>query len=543
MNARTATKVARLPPSCSGARKRATNGMLWRRRRTRCPGQSRWARDVSFAIFKEPALRRLVRDFARSDALVALVGAGASVESQLPSWEELVEAALLRAAADASLPLSEEEVGIWAAETIRRESLLGAMATAKALIKEPVTKWLPDLLYKELGAAAYQPGPISRQVAYLSVVFDRNLAIATTNYDDLLEIALERRSEIKVPVFPYTGPKSRRPPSGPHIKVTHPHGFYGRTRHQGDTILTLEQYHHLQRGSSWQESYIGEKMMEGDCLFIGMSMTDSNILRYLDYYSARSRHHAALIVRQGERSSNPQIQSSHETATAARWRAKGVKATFLDHFADVAYVLHEIAYCREVGVDSYRSLDDRCEHWIKAVERRIIAPHSPSRFRDGQNAMNEVLRGTLGAALEAVAEGGVDIKDDKLAMSLWLLSSDGTRLTCWSSTDRLQYDPDTIVPISLDAESKWIAVSAMCHGKQVVGKPTASTSRWGYIVGLPLQVSLDGDGTLPIGCLTVTSMRSQSESILTSMPPDVQAKFNSTVRKAIAAFLIEGSRR
>jgi|CZKG01.1.fsa_nt_gi hypothetical protein len=497
---------------------------------------------MSFAIFKQAALRTLVRDFARSNALVALVGAGASVESRLPSWEDLVEAALLRAAADAKLPLSTDETARWAADTIRRDSLLGAMATAKTLIKEPVKKWLPELLYGEGGAGAYQPGPISRQVAYMSAIFERHLDIATTNYDDLLEIALEHRDEIKVPIFPYTGPKSRRPPKGAHIKVRHLHGFYGRTRQQGETILTLEQYHQLQRGSSWQESYIGEKMMEGDCIFIGMSMTDSNILRYLDYYSAPGQHHAALIVRQSERSNNANIQAAHEMATAARWKAKGVKATFLDHFADVAYVLHEIAYCRQVSVQNYRSLDQRCARWLKAVERRIIAPHSPRKFRDGQAAMSEVLRGTLGAALKAVAEGGVNIEDDKLAMSLWLLSSDGTRLTCWSSTDRLQYDPDTIMPVPLDAGSKWLAVSAMCHGKQVVGKPTASPSRWGYIVGLPLQVNPDGDGTLPVGCLTITSMRSEAHTILTSMPADVAAEFNGTVRKAIAAFLLEGSK-
>jgi hypothetical protein len=66
-------------------------------------------------------------------------------------------------------------------------------------------------------------------------------------------------------------------------------------------------------------------------------------------------------------------------------------------------------------------------------------------------------------------------------------------------------------------------------------------SRWGYIVGLPLHVNPRGDGILPVGCLTIASMRSEADTLLTNMPPDVQAEFNTTVRKAIARFLMEGS--
>jgi hypothetical protein len=36
-------------------------------------------------------------------------------------------------------------------------------------------------------------------------------------------------------------------------------------------------------------------------------------------------------------------------------------------------------------------------------------------------------------------------------------------------------------------------------------------------------------------------MRTSGETILTKMPADVQAEFNRTVRKVIAAFLVEGS--
>jgi NAD-dependent SIR2 family protein deacetylase len=494
---------------------------------------------VSFAIFKDAGLRELVRNFARSTRLVAVVGAGSSVESQLPSWEELVRAALRRAAQDAGFALDEQERDRWATETVERDSLLGAAAIAEALIKEPIEKWLPQLLYGAPGAGSYQPGPISRQIAYLSSVFGRDLDIATTNYDDLLEAALDRRSDTGAGA-PYTGPRNRQPGANA-TRIVHLHGFYGTNRHQGKTIFTLEHYNQLQQESSWQESYMGDRIMEHDCLFVGMSMTDSNILRYLDIFSGPKRHHAAMIVRQGARVDDPKIRAAHEIATAARWKTKGVKATFLDHYADAAYVLHEVAYCREVGVDNYRPLHSRCSQWLKAVEDRLIAPGSPKKFRENQFAMNEAMRDTLGAAIDAAAESGTDVSDDKLAMSLWLLSRDGTRLTCWSSTDRIQLDSDTIVPVPLDAASKWIAVSAMCHGKQVVGRPPTTTSRWGHIVGLPLQVTPTGDGTLPIGCLTITSMRRSGETILTKMPADVQAEFNRTVRKVIAAFLVEGS--
>jgi hypothetical protein len=499
---------------------------------------------LSFAIFKRTEIRNLVQRYSERQDLVAVAGAGASVEVNLPTWEQLADRALRKAASYARLDLSGAALDEWVRETVRVESLLGGMAIADALSQGNLTSWLPGLLYGRSGVKGYRPGPISRQLAYMKETFEDQLDIITTNYDDLLEVALRDRFErrgISLPVITYTGPPNNT--VGEHVKVIHPHGCLGRdkrghSRTYGDIILTEQDYHGLQRGGTWQETYVGSKIMSKRCLFVGASLTDSNLLRYIYYYSKRPHkrdHHAAIIVRQPDMQLPEKVRVARERATRTRWEDRGVEAIFLDHFADVAYLIHEIAYRREIG-SGYKSLDIRAKRWLREIEDKLICPTKPNKFRSSQLALNEVLCGALDAALKGAEKVGVPVKNDHLAMSLWLASPDGAKITCWASTDRVNYDPRTLAPVPLDVTSRWVSVKTMCRGGHCVDRP-GGDSRWPYILGLPLDITPPGQGILPVGCLTITSMREENETILTTMPADVQSEFKRTARRAVASAL------
>ena len=112
--------------------------------------------------------------------------------------------------------------------------------------------------------------------------FGDQLTILTTNYDDLLERALLGAGAGKRQIRSYVQRRAQLPPAA--IPVTHLHGFAGREGKPKALVLTEEQYHRMQRGSSWQEEYVTERLENSLCLFIGTSLTDPNLIRYLYGY-------------------------------------------------------------------------------------------------------------------------------------------------------------------------------------------------------------------------------------------------------------------
>ena len=324
--------------------------------------------------------------------------------------------------------LPEEALDVWVEETLAAEGTLGSLAVADALSHGHLRQWLPDALFGDRGPEGYLPGPISDQIAYLSSVYGDNLDIITTNYDDLLECALTNRGDTVVPVVPYVGDFA---PREPHIKVTHPHGFIGRDTWAGDLIITEEDYHKIRKEHAWQDTYLGYKLREYPCLFIGASLADPNLLRWLHDYQGGQRH-GAVFVSQAERVDLPAtVRAARKRATVERWDNRNVDAVFLDHFADVAQLVHEIAY-RRSHRETYRPLNERASEWIARVEHGVIGARGAESFVSGQTALNAVLRGALTDALDATCRLGIPGDDEVLALALWLMDETGTAVKMWA---------------------------------------------------------------------------------------------------------------
>jgi hypothetical protein len=174
-------------------------------------------------------------------------------------------------------------------------------------------------------------------------------------------------------------------------------------------VLFEADYMQMQRGTSWQEALVRSARMDSTLVFVGTSMLDPDVIRYLHGIPPPTGDQPArfaLFVRQGTyRKDVPQdVRSAREQALARRWEALGVGAVFVDHYRDVAQVLAEIARCRRLGADDYVALPHRAAEWIKAVERNILGWHDDDRFRDGPRVVNRLLRSALGRAV-AEAEG------------------------------------------------------------------------------------------------------------------------------------------
>ena len=471
---------------------------------------------------------------SESARVTLIVGAGASVEAGLPDWETLTRRLLTRAASAAFAADETSERDTWVEETLRKDGLLGAAAVVEALSEEHLQEWLIEELFLASTAADYAPGPISQQVAVLRRRLGARLSIVTSNYDDLLEQALRESGYPSKDVRAYIRRREAVPAGA--VPVVHLHGYAGRDGTKGTLILSEEHYHRMQRRSSWQEHLMEESLLTSSCLFVGSSLTDPNLIRYLYGYRG-DRRHAALFVRQAEpRDLQTSVLGAREAATAARWKRCGVDAVFVDHFADVAQILHEIGL-RHEDVAAYEPLPDRASSWIHDIQSNVVGVDRDSDFVVGQEFLSDRLRSLLERGKTEAERFGADFSHEALAASLWLATPDGESLMSWATTDRLHRDRATMEAVPIRAGSRWVAVEAFCRGTRFENDRDEYASRWRYVRGLPLTLKVPGKGLLPVGCLTITSTLPGASTMLEQMDDGVKANFHAMLVGGMVAFL------
>jgi hypothetical protein len=495
---------------------------------------------MSFASLGQAPVRELITRFSRSDDVTLLVGAGASVEADLPSWPKLIDG-LLSTVADAQDDLQNAETRReWVQQTLKRNDLLGAAAVVEVMAPQPLEVLVPTQLYGADGASEYLPGPIALQVAQLRILFGDRLDILTTNYDDLIERALLDRGVAKSRVRSYIQHRHVDRRASNTVAVTHLHGVAGRTGEPKRVVLTEEHYHQMQRGSSWQERLVTERLEQSLCLFVGMSLTDPNLIRYLyGYKKSEARNHAAIFVRQGDEGLQDEVRRALERAAVERWARCGVEAVFIDHYADAAQLLYEIGQCRRAGSD-YEAIGIRADRLIGDAERAVLlADGDQPDFAERQVLLSQWLRGFLYSLLRTALDGNDPPDDERLALALWLVSRDGVKLTAWAHSDRAHQDPATVTPVPITSASDWVAIRTVCRGATLELDRDVYVSRWRFVRGLPLV--LEEPSRVPVGCLTISSTKRGEDSILKRMPADRRAAFHASLVSAAQRLITLGA--
>lgn len=490
---------------------------------------------MSFAAYASDPIRRLIVTASEAPKVSLLVGAGASMEAGLPSWNALVNRLLLRGAEKEDLlPAADAEARrLWLADA-SRDGPLGAAAMVDALAGNDRDGWVAEALYGGAGAPSFYPGPIARQVAALHLAFGDHLRLMTLNYDDLIEQAL-----LAVDREPETLATAEHRWQPGRVPVFHLHGYLGRDRAEGQIVLSEADYHGMQLGTAWQDDLMRTALRDSTLMFVGTSLVDPNMLRYLHAVAREpGGEHFAIFVRQGVY--GPAVPAglaeARERGLTRRWEQVGVVPVFVDHYTDVAQVLAEIAQ-RRADPGAYRPLPDRAAEWIDTVTARLIAPDDRDEFVRSQRVVSAVLREALDAAVAAATQLTGDPWDETLALSLWLCDRDGREMTSWFTTDRLHLDPATIEPLPVDEHSSWVAIRAYCQGTPLAEAHTPDGSRWRFVRGTPLTLHSQHHGRLPIGCLTAASLSPREETQLHRMPRQVAAAFSATLADTVQTIL------
>jgi hypothetical protein len=447
--------------------------------------------------------------------LTIIVGAGASMEAGLPSWPGLVRR-LLEETSSELLPTEHQAEWV---EVLENEGLLAAAAVVRALSRDEdhFRARLRTALYAPHGPSQYHPQALAQQIAWLKKQLSSDVRIATGNYDGLLEAALK---ELGLPVHSYV--QGRAEPAA-SAAVYHLHGrlipSYPAT---GRLVLADDDYARVQYPGSWQERFMREALENDLCLFIGLSLTDPNLIRWLHRYSSDpdgDTRHVALFVRQATPDQTPDVRTQLEHAVRQRWAKCGVEAVWADFFGESAQIVHEIAL-RRAGA-ALPGFAERAQTRFDLVSE-AIAPENTTAFRASQEETSDFLGTLLDYVRQIAAAGSVDLSDEQLGLGLWVVDHDAGTLECWATADRRFNDRAAIATQPLTYDTPWVSVEAVTRGVVVERDPDVFASRWRLIRGIPIVVQDDsGAGRTITGAVTLTSTTPRSVSALSNAPRGV----------------------
>ncbi len=470
--------------------------------------------------FAEGELEEAVDRIALSpEPLTLIAGAGVSMEAGLPSWTGLVRMLVRGVAGDLDAPHRDRWV-----DAVMNDGPLAAAAVAESAhmdeeFRIDAAGWrarVRDALY-ERSPKSYPPGALATQIALMKKRFPDEVEIVTANYDGLLEAALEQVLGEERSVVSYV--RGRREPPGA-AAVWHIHGRLmlrasskSNWRETGRLVLSEASYAEVPSGE-FPENFMGPHLRERLCVFVGLSLTDPNLIRWLYRYGDPSYRHVAIFVRQGSPPYDQAVRDRLERAARDRWGRCGVRAYFAEYYGEVAQLLHE-AGLERAGAEVPPLLERARTRKERA--RAALVPEDRDQFAAAQAKASKWLRDRLDDVRAIAAATGDGIDDEQLGLAVWGADHDSGDLTLWAAHDRAFSGSAVLESRPLERDSRWVAVAAVTSGTSVEQDPAVYASRWRMIRAIPIAVAeAHGDGRTMAGALTLTSTTPLSESKLSS---------------------------
>jgi hypothetical protein len=454
-----------------------------------------------FAGAGRSGIENAIREISgHAGEITMFVGAGVSMEAELPSWNALVRELLVGARRPGD---DEDAVSTWA-DTVLQEGPLAAAAVAESLYRDDATfrRALRDALYAR-DPDTYVPGALAGQIAWLKERLGSRLAILTVNYDGLLEASLAERG-----LDPASYVRARSEPAG-KAAIWHLHGRLiraasGRSWQREGNLVLSEGSYVRSTASTFPQEFVAERLRCSLCVFVGLSMTDPNFIRWL-YKSADQPGgpRFVIFVRQAALVADQRVQDILEHSAAARWARYSVTPVWANYYGEVAQVVHEIGLRCDGG--SPVEFATRARQRLANGASRL-SPANPEDFMDAQREASEWLRRRLDdiRAIALAADPPVDLSGHRLGLGLWAVDHGTGDVMNWVSADRAYQEPGAAVRNPLHVRSRWVAAVAIADGVAVEEDPMVYASRWRFVRGIPLTVEADGERSI-VGAVTLTS--------------------------------------
>ncbi len=216
-----------------------------------------------------------------SDNLTLFLGAGVSIESGIPAWEDFIKK--LSAKIFRSCGVCWCNIGNFLSHIRALKLLLGEGE------HESFNSIFQKTLYESLREKNLTLDAVSALILRKGI---KN--IITYNFDDLLESKLRSLGNKNIQSITSDFPKKLKK----EINIFHVHGFVGqKDEFKGNIIFSEEEYNKLFSDSTHWGNVVQLKFLKsGACLFIGCSFEDPNIKRLLDIIHNSDKKNYAIML-------------------------------------------------------------------------------------------------------------------------------------------------------------------------------------------------------------------------------------------------------
>lgn len=468
-------------------------------------------------FFSQADTKQALETLATAKRLTVVVGAGTSAEVGFPTWRELIEGLLIKVAR--AQGVTGEDLNVFRNWVATAEGLPAAGSMVRASLGSTFAREVRALLYADVESP--RPGPTAQAVARIRSLWPDACEIATTNYDVLLEDALKAEflpKKVKHRVDEKAGAPG-------DVIVRHLHGLLTPEREVGRLVLSEVDYQRMAGGQAWQESYFRTQLNQSACLFVGTSMTDPNLLRYLYRHHFGSRRHPVVVVliRQADQwPGSEQVRAAREHIAHQRWREMGVTALYADFYSQSAQFVWEVARRRKLG-RGYRSYGSRLDDWAQAVNDQVLHLDDPSSFAAQQDRLQQETRRWLDNVADQIEPLAPVDKTERLAIHVWVRRPSDRALTIAICSDRAWRDPRALEAVPIASPSHWACVNAFCYGTTFEWKSPAP-GKWNYVVAIPVYLEDEPWGRMLVGVITLASTKAASTSVLNKLEQKVLDK-------------------
>jgi hypothetical protein len=397
----------------------------------------------------DPETLQEVRACHRGGRLGLLAGAGLSAAIGLPPWHDFNLALLqhsLPCLPDESLTLARAYL-----EQIQGHSL-AAVDFARLMAGSEFHRVLRRALYERPALRSFRPTEVHHALAALAVESRPPFpCIHTTNYDDLIELALTRVASAPVAAVHSA---RRRAADGP--RVVHLHGYFpfrpasGPNGNEDErklarTIVASESDYHVLSNDhvAWTNRELLSLLETRSALIVGTSLADPNLRRLLAHLAHQratggrpERHYVVMQSRDGASAADRLVARAavilgrsvddederrgvrRLAQLAARileknerefWDAQGVKIINVESYDRLGYLLRRIRFSDDEWDEAHRRvraawarrhygeqdfddpvLQDLCTHVLGDARDRLREPGDPVRLR-GELELNVFL--------------------------------------------------------------------------------------------------------------------------------------------------------
>jgi len=225
----------------------------------------------------QPAISSLAKALSGKGRVTLIVGAGFSIDAGLPSWQTLIgDLATAIGEVDGhdmgQMAASDSDDLLRKAEYVLRMRIEAkGYGTPEDLIR--------TALYEDRKGAV--PGPLLRALAQLVASLGDRVTILTTNFDEMLESALETRKVRSKAILNVGLEKWKQEVTSCQrrgvVPIYHLHGRVSRVKNDRTDSIVLTESHFLKHGPRVREIVV-EALKSSTTVCLGLSLTDPNLV-------------------------------------------------------------------------------------------------------------------------------------------------------------------------------------------------------------------------------------------------------------------------